>query len=174
MNNVLENGDKLVMLIGIIISFLAGAIVMIVFMRVEMYHMRENYNALIEYLGNGRSRNILHELYVLVRNLERNSRVNNEDIKRLYALMSGCVQKVGVIRFNAFHNVGSGQSFSVALLDSDDNGVVFSGIYGRESSTTYAKPINAGVSDYILTEEEEDAIGLARKHFIDAAYFRDD
>jgi len=47
--------------------------------------------------------------------------------------------KVGVVRYNAFDDVGSDLSFSIALLDDNDNGVVISGIYSRESSTTYAK-----------------------------------
>ena len=81
------------------------------------------------------------------------------------------VKKVGIVRYNAFHNIGSDQSFSVALLDSEDNGVVMSGIFGRESSTTYAKPVKLGASDYVLTEEEMDAIGLAKRYFNDNTYF---
>jgi len=77
-----------------------------------------------------------------------------------------CVQKVGVIRYNAFDNVGSDLSFSIALLDNNDDGVVLSSLYSRDSSSTYAKPVSAGKSKYALSAEEIKAIDLARRTHI--------
>lgn len=77
-----------------------------------------------------------------------------------------CVQKVGVVRYNAFDDVGSDLSFSVALLDHNDDGVVISSLYARESSSTYAKPIARGKSKYALSAEEIKAIDNARKGHI--------
>lgn len=74
-----------------------------------------------------------------------------------------CIQKVGVVRFNAFDNVGSDLSFSVALLDTYDNGIVLSGIYSRDNSLNYAKPIISGKSKYALSAEEMQAVEIARK-----------
>ncbi len=68
--------------------------------------------------------------------------------------VKGCVQKVGIMRYKAFEDVGSDLSFSVALLDGENNGVILTGIYGRDYSTTYAKPIDKGISRYDLSEEE--------------------
>ena len=73
------------------------------------------------------------------------------------------IQKMGVVRFNAFDNTGSDLSFSVALLDAADAGVVLSGIYGREESRVYAKPVAKGESTYLLTKEEKQALEAARK-----------
>ncbi len=72
--------------------------------------------------------------------------------------MKSCVQKVKVIRFNAFTDTGSDLSYSVALLDENDNGVVLSSIYGREDNRTYAKPIENGKSKYLLSDEEKQAL----------------
>lgn len=69
--------------------------------------------------------------------------------------VNGCVQKVSVIRYKAFEDVGSDLSFSIALLDSNYDGVILTGIYGRHDSTTYAKPIDKGISRYELSEEEQ-------------------
>ncbi|MDQ2086024.1 DUF4446 family protein [Herbivorax sp. ANBcel31] len=77
--------------------------------------------------------------------------------------MQHCIQKVGVLRYNAFEDVGSELSFVVALLDNNDNGVVINGIYARENSTTYAKLIKRGNSKYILSAEEIQAIDIAKK-----------
>jgi len=74
-----------------------------------------------------------------------------------------CVQKVGIVRYNAFDNVGSNLSFAIALLDGNDNGIVLNGIYSRESTTTYAKSIINGQSKYALSAEEIQAIDIARK-----------
>lgn len=77
--------------------------------------------------------------------------------------MQNCIQKVGIIRYNAFEGVGSDLSFVIALLDDNDNGVVINGIYARESSTTYAKLIEGGNSKNTLSAEEIQAIDIARK-----------
>lgn len=72
------------------------------------------------------------------------------------------IQRVGVVRFNAFPDTGSDLSFSIALLDAFDNGVVLSSLYGRSESRIYAKPIKAGKSTYTLTDEEKQAILIAQ------------
>lgn len=69
--------------------------------------------------------------------------------------MKECVNKIAIMRYKAFENVGSDLSFSIAILDSYNDGVVLTGIYGRQESTTYAKPIDKGISRYDLSEEEQ-------------------
>lgn len=71
------------------------------------------------------------------------------------------VSTAQVMRYNAFQEVGSDLSFSMALLDDEQNGVVLSSIYGRDESRTYAKPIEGGASRYTLTEEERQVIAQA-------------
>ncbi|MBM3250945.1 MAG: DUF4446 family protein [Candidatus Nealsonbacteria bacterium] len=68
------------------------------------------------------------------------------------------VQKVGMVRYNPFSGVGGDQSFSIALLDANNNGVIITGIYNREGSRVYAKPIKDGQSEYSLSDEEKEAI----------------
>ena len=72
-----------------------------------------------------------------------------------------CVQKIGVVRYNAYKDSGSDLSFAVALLDENNNGVVFNGIYSREMSNIYAKPVFDGKSKYTITDEENQAIDKA-------------
>ena len=82
--------------------------------------------------------------------------------------VNSCIQKIGLVRYNAFRDVGSDLSFAIALLDNNDNGVVLNGLYGSESSNIYAKPIKNGGSTYQLSEEEKYAIEIAEqnKNFI--------
>mgnify|MGYP003769746167 CR=1 FL=1 len=80
------------------------------------------------------------------------------DCSNLDSQLQHCVQKVGIVRYNAFDNMGSNQSYSIALLDNDHNGIVLTGLFGRDSSTTYAKPIQRGKSSHPLSKEEKEVI----------------
>lgn len=68
------------------------------------------------------------------------------------------LQRTGLIRFDAFEDMGGELSFALALLDHNGDGVVLSSIYGRDDARTYAKPIRQGKSTYQLSPEEEKAI----------------
>jgi len=71
------------------------------------------------------------------------------------------IQKVGIIRYNPFSNVGGDQSFSVVLLDSNNNGVVITSLYAQDSNRVYAKSIKQGQSEHSLSDEEKKAIAKA-------------
>ena len=75
------------------------------------------------------------------------------------------LQKVGLLRFNAFKDVGGDQSFALALLDYQNNGAVILSLFGREGIRVYAKAIKNGKSEYNLAEEEEKAIREAMEKF---------
>src|SRR5256885_3328518 len=79
----------------------------------------------------------------------------------LEALSQQSIQKVGVIRFNPFADTGGDQSFAVALLDADGNGVVLSSLHGRADTRIFAKQVQAGRSKHALSDEEQDAIRKA-------------
>lgn len=84
-------------------------------------------------------------------------RVNiiNEDFINLKNQMDRCIQKCNIIRFNAFNDTGSDLSYSIAMLDNFNDGIIITGIYGRNESISYAKPISKGTSKYPLSIEEE-------------------
>jgi hypothetical protein len=72
-----------------------------------------------------------------------------------------CIQKVSIIRYKAFEDIGSDLSYSIAMLDANNNGILLTSIYGRTESTTYAKPIDKGISRYDLSEEEQKVLHQA-------------
>lgn len=96
--------------------------------------------------------------FIIDKNKEIEYQINNIERNMYY-----CIQKVGVVRFNAFDNVGSDLSYSVAMLDNNDDGVVISSLYSRDSSSTYAKPVSNSKSRYALSIEEIKAIDIAKK-----------
>ena len=80
-----------------------------------------------------------------------------EDV-RLGERLSAAVQRVALIRYDAFEDVGGRLSFSCALLDERGDGVVITSINGRQDTRVYAKPVYRGASDHNLSEEEVEAI----------------
>lgn len=81
--------------------------------------------------------------------------------RRQEGLLDGAVRRVGLVRYDAFEDVGGRLSFSCALLDARGNGVVVTSINGRQDTRVYAKPIVEARSQYNLSIEEEEAIRQA-------------
>lgn len=71
------------------------------------------------------------------------------------------VQRVGVVRYNPFEDTGSNQSFALALLDAEGNGIVLSSLHSRQMTRLYLKAIAAGRSQTALSEEEAEALRRA-------------
>jgi len=111
-------------------------------------------------------------------NLEQQFKEYYEEVKEIHAehdklldmvtdmdaTMKQNIQKVGFLRYNPFSEMGGNLCFALALLDGEDNGIVLNGIHGRTGSFLYAKPIQLGVSIYVLSDEEKEAISLAKEN----------
>jgi len=93
--------------------------------------------------------------------LESAVRSLNATDRRQEGLIEGAVRRVGLVRYDAFEDVGGRLSFSCALLDDRGDGVVLTSINGRQDTRVYAKPIVEGKSRYNLSVEEEEAIRQA-------------
>jgi hypothetical protein len=75
--------------------------------------------------------------------------------------IAGCVQKVGLVRFDAFDDIGGEQSFAIVLLDGSGSGMAISSLYGRHDSRLYAKGITNGEGERALSDEERAAMSKA-------------
>ncbi len=78
--------------------------------------------------------------------------------RTLEGLAETSIRNVGVVRFDAFEDMGGRLSFSAALLDGRGDGVVITSINGRQESRSYAKPVARGASVHNLSDEEQQAI----------------
>jgi len=88
-------------------------------------------------------------------------------LQQIDATLGHTVQGIGLVRFRAFQDTGGDQSFSLALTDGIGNGVVVSALYGRGMTRVYAKPIEGWLSPKALSEEEEQALALARQSVLE-------
>ena len=71
-------------------------------------------------------------------------------------------QRIGLVRFNPFEDTGGNQSFALALLDADADGVIVSSLHARGGTRVYAKAVAAGRPEAALSDEETQALALAR------------
>jgi hypothetical protein len=156
----------------LIINFLIILILFIMNLsnRKKIRKLTSKYNKFMNGLSGASMEDVLDDCInkvnvVIDKNKEIEYELNTVKRNMLY-----CVQKVGIVRYNAFDNVGSDLSFSVALLDNNDDGVVISSLYSRETSSTYAKPVIGGKSRHPLSAEEIKAIDNARKTHVTKRY----
>ncbi|MEO7295252.1 MAG: DUF4446 family protein [Candidatus Limnocylindria bacterium] len=71
------------------------------------------------------------------------------------------LQHIGLVRFNPFDDTGSDQSFAIALLDDQRDGIVISSLHGRTNTRVFSKPVTDGGSPHNLSDEESQAIRIA-------------
>ena len=154
-----------------LISFALVAIILIMFgMIINLYSelstIKTRYKRM---MGGAEGKSI--EQMLAAHTAEVNTAVN--EYKRLSGrvddldeLIRSSLARVAVIHFDAFEKTGQGLSWCVALLDRNDNGVIFSSICGQETERSYVKPIEGGLvsSKYKLTREEEQALYQAMHH----------
>ncbi|MCX8128976.1 MAG: DUF4446 family protein [Clostridia bacterium] len=125
--------------------------------------LKAKYNKFMNGLGDANIEQLLENCIEKINGMNIKTRDLENQINSIERNLIQCVQKIGVVRYNAFDNVGSDLSFSIALLDNSDSGIILSGIYARDSSLTYAKPVISGKSKYALSAEEIQALETARK-----------
>ncbi len=155
---IIKTDTFLFIIFGIVIVLLIGFSIMLV----KFFTLNKRYKEFMKKLGNGKNLEEDLENYIYrVDTVEKqNAKILNE-IKNLDENLIKCIQKVGIVRYSAFKDTGSDLSFALALLDENNDGVVLNGIYSREMSNIYAKPVEKGKSTYTVSEEEEQAIQKA-------------
>ena len=150
---ILKSNAFLIILFVISLASLIGVIALIISTKKQS----ERYKKMLEKLGNGK--NIENDIMAYV---EQNDEIINY-CQNIDNNIRNCIQKIGMVRYNAFQDTGSNLSFAVALLDDKNTGIVINGIYSRDCSNIYSKPIENGKSNFILSSEEKEAIDIAIK-----------
>ncbi len=151
--------------LGLVIAVLGGGLVLLLLLLLgqssALGAMRRHYLS----LADGRDGRNLHEL--LDHHLARIGAAEGqlaELSRRLEALAAheaGALKYTGLVRYDAFDNVGGMVSFALAVIDDHRDGFILNNLFGRDGSSTYAKPVHAGRSDIALSDEEQEALKQA-------------
>lgn len=100
-------------------------------------------------------------LFSDVRKLKEHDFIHRNDIKEIQRILLTCFQKVGIVKYDAFREMGGQLSFSIALLDRLDNGFVMNSVHSASSSYVYTKEIENGECAIELSGEEKEALKIA-------------
>lgn len=86
---------------------------------------------------------------------------NRQDIREINRKITGDYQKLGIVKYDAFNEMGGKLSFAIAMLDGNNNGWIMNAMHSREGCYTYVKEIVKGESYVELAEEEAEALDRA-------------
>jgi len=121
--------------------------------------MTSHYNSLTKGMTGASLKDVLEKiLEAKIHNTKRIHAIENE-VLLLQKQSVTYVQRLGIHRFNPFSDTGGSQSFTLALLDGQDNGVIMTSLYARTGSRWYIKHVRGGKGvDVELSKEEVDCI----------------
>ena len=148
----------------VIIGLAALVVILMILMIVnvvQMSKLKKNYKIFMT----GKNAKTLED--TLIKRLDQvdelmvASKANEKNIKALFQNMQLTYQKMGLVKYDAFHEMGGKLSFSLAMLDMKNNGFIISAMHTREGCYTYIKEIVDGNSIIVLSEEDQEALNQA-------------
>lgn len=137
--------------------------IMIIVNIVQMKKLKKNYKI---FMSGNSAKNLEDTLIKRLDQIDSLIEANEENeqhIQLLFGKMRRTYQKMGLIKYDAFHEMGGKLSFSLAMLDEKDNGFIINAMHTREGCYTYIKEIVEGNSIIVLSEEEQEALNRAMK-----------
>lgn len=93
--------------------------------------------------------------------LKNSTEKNRKDIRNLYKRMETAFQKMGLVKYDAFNQMGGQLSFCLALLDENNNGFILNSVHSTEGCYSYTKEIKNGTCAISLGTEEAEALDMA-------------
>lgn len=104
---------------------------------------------------------VLVNFFERIEHLEEGEEITRAALGAIKDNLKKTYQKKGLVKYDAFREMSGALSYSLALLDKENNGVLISSMYSREGCYTYAKDVKDGVCDINLSEEEAEALKQA-------------
>lgn len=157
---MIEHYGELLAIVSIAVNVLLLIIVLVMWSK-----FKKTEKAFKQMLNNSEVpdlQSLIIDIQTRIQYLKTSEEKAASDIVALQGRLAHMKGHIGFCRYNAFQGQGNDLSFSVALIDDKNNGVVLTGIHGREESYMYGKPLSNGESSYSLSPEERKAISLAQ------------
>lgn len=143
--------------------FFALFFLWISFLTYHLFRLKRHYQNLIGKTGKEKLDEVLDVLVSDHQRLQKDIELIKKELKDAINESRFYFRKIGVVRFSPFGRSGSDQSFALALIDKEDNGIVVNFIYTSEGLRVYTKRVKQGKGEeYQLSEEEEKAIKLSK------------
>ena len=107
--------------------------------------------------------NVIHIIHKHVEHLKNNQDAVGKDIEVINNRLAKSVRSIETVRFNPFPDAGGNQSFAIALVNDEGDGVVLSSLYARDRMSIFAKPVEKGNPLHELTIEEQEVLSKSKK-----------
>jgi len=147
----------------IIEAILAIFFLWLVIISWQLYRTKRHYLTLVKRTKKQNLDEILEKILANNEQFSGEIKKISTDLKNITARLNLSIQKIGLLRFNPFEREGIGQSFVVALLDYEDNGVIINFIQTKDGLRVYPKKVkNSKGIEYDLTDEEKKVIEKSR------------
>ena len=148
----------------IIVFFVLLVIIAVVltFSLRQLHYITRKYQALISGKKGKDLEGVILTRFKEMDKVKSNAKRVTREHRSFKAHLDSCYNKIGLVKFDAFNDMSGQLSFSLALLNAEDSGVVLSTIHTKQGCYTYAKEIIKGESYIVLSEEEKEALKRAR------------
>ncbi len=156
----LENIDIGILIVALVVIILLLIILNIVNIR-SISKLKKKYDKFMLGKNAESLENEITDLFEDNKFIKNSIEKNKKDIHALYRKFESSLQKVGIIKYDAFDQIGGKLSFCMALLDENNNGFILNSVYGAEGCYTYTKEIKNGNCETSLGQEEEKALSIA-------------
>ena len=137
------------------------SIIILIITLCEFKKLRRRVDALTRGKDTESMEDIILNFFERIEALEQGEQTTRSDLKDIKDNLKITYQKKGLVKYDAFREMSGDLSYSLALLDKENNGVLISSMYSREGCYTYAKDIVNGESKINLSEEEAEALKQA-------------
>jgi hypothetical protein len=151
------------------IALAAVSLVCAILVLVQLAKLRRPFRGMAEVYESKGSEAALEELLKGIDENREFLRGHSEEIKRILHLLAGCYSGTGLVKYNAFEDIGGMQSYSLCLLTREKHGFILTNIVGRTSTRGYALDIRDGKPSRNLSDEEKEAFEIAMKSFATTA-----
>lgn len=145
---------------GMAVLLLVVFVLLIVTMR-KLKKLTRNYKDFMRGKDAESLENTMLSRFAEIDELKRATRDNRKKIDDINDNLMLTYQKIGIVKYDAFNEMGGKLSFALALLDKNNNGFVINSMHNRESCYTYVKEIIDGKSYITLGTEEKQAVDKA-------------
>ena len=150
-------GYILVGIAGVLLNFMIILIVLI-----EKYNkLKKRYDRFMKGKNAASLEENVHGVFEDMKLLKTYVDKNKKDIRILYKNMERTFQKLGIVKYDAFNHMGGQLSFSLALLDVNNDGFIINSVHSSEGCYSYTKEIKGGTSGISLGKEEQQALNIA-------------
>lgn len=165
----MEYFDQFGIDIGYVVIGMAGVIVLlfiiILIMMIRDHGLRKRYKQFMSGENGKSMENAILDKFKTIDTLESDVNNINQELAAINAQLVTAYQKIGIVKYDAFKEIGGKLSFVLVLLTAEDNGFILNSMHStKEGCYTYTKEVVNGEVYVILSEEEQQALEEAKKN----------